>query len=295
MQELGGELHLCNDAQHTSAGVCFELRVPQRVPVQQIVLVEAGGCFGIPVNHVRDVLVHDDAIDAIPLAHCLGTRSDTHIAQAESMADSASRRILMLTSHGRDVAVSVDAVAGYREVVTQSVGAQLSSLGRYSGAAALADGRCALLLDPEAWLAPLPDALEAKPSTESVPQHVLVVDDSPTQRAWLQSFLEQQGLEVILARDGQEALDLLEHQTVDLILLDIDMPRIDGYGVLDRLRQQRVFDPGVSIPPVLMLTSRSSDRDREAAIELGAADMFAKPVSSDTLQAALNTWLPAWA
>ena len=297
MDELGGDLVLMACAE----GAGFELRVPQQAPVQQIVLVEAGGMFGIPVNCVREVLPVSDEPDesreldeprALELADVLGVAQDT--ASPVQLRDDSSRRCLVLVSQGRQVRVFVDAVVGYREVVVQPLGQQLASLGVYSGGAALADGRCALLLSPAAWQQPPAPEHQGKLAGELPGEHrvkhqqaaeqitqpvVLVADDSPTQRAWLREHLEQWGLQVIETRDGQEALDRLGETAVDMLLLDIDMPRVDGFGVLDALGQWEA-----DTPPIIMLSSRSSRRDREAALRLGATEFLAKPAAAQTLK-----------
>ncbi len=291
LTDLDGDLRLVD----TPVGACFELRVPQRVPVQQVVLVQAGSmCVGISVNHVRDVLPFDATVPAIELSACLG-------AEPASVDDHNQRRLLILASHGEEVCVSVDAVAGYQELVVQALGPQLARLGYYSGAAGLGDGRIAFLLAPSAWRtvadpgasasvgAPGTTAQEAIRQSNSVAAaRVLVIDDSPTQRAWLQEQLGAWNMDVTEAHDGQRGLDILKTAAFDLILLDIDMPRVDGYGVLEALRETPTL---ASNAPVLMLTSRTSTRDREAALALGASGMLAKPVSSADLQTALDAAL----
>lgn len=282
MTELGGDVRLLPVAE----GACFELRVPQPVPVQQIVLVEAGGMFGIPVNFVREIVPVDADTHALELAALLGMSNQSKPVTSREQDDS-TRRCIVLVSHDREVSVTVDAVAGYREVVVQPVGQQLGTLGCYAGAAALADGRCALLLSPSAWLEPPSTASSSAPVVAQARPVVLVADDSPTQRAWLQEQLERWGVRVVLARDGQEALDTLRGRAVDLVLLDIDMPRVDGFSVLDTLR-----GVDMPMPPILMVTSRSSARDRDAALRLGAAELLAKPVAADTLRKSLEVHIP---
>ncbi len=286
MDELGGDLALVP----VDVGACFELHVPQQIPVQQVVLVEAGGVFGIPVNSVREIVSVEQGCaepgsDALELTHLLGVATQDNISQLQ-IKDASLQRCLVLVSQEEEVRVLVDAVVGYREVVVQVLGQQLASLGMYSGATVLADGRSALLLSPTAWQQP-PLATESAAGDGKARQPVvLVADDSPTQRSWLREHLGQWGLQVIETRDGQEALDVLGALAIDLLLLDIDMPRIDGFGVLEALHQSEA-----AVPPVIMLSSRSSQRDREAAVGLGAREFLAKPASPDELQQSIQVVL----
>jgi DNA-binding response OmpR family regulator len=101
---------------------------------------------------------------------------------------------------------------------------------------------------------------------------VLVVDDEPMVREVLARYLEREGFEVTTADDGREALDRFEEVAPDLVLLDLMLPRIDGYEVFRRMRD-------VSPVPVIMLTARGEETDRLVGLELGADDYITKPFS----------------
>jgi DNA-binding response OmpR family regulator len=101
---------------------------------------------------------------------------------------------------------------------------------------------------------------------------VLVVDDEPMVREVLARYLEAEGFGVVTAGDGEEALDRFEESRPDLVLLDLMLPRIDGFEVLDRMRTlDRV--------PVIMLTARGEETDRVVGLDLGADDYVTKPFS----------------
>ena len=146
-----------------------------------------------------------------------------------------------------------------------------------AGASALADGAIVLVIHPFR----LPDvtALEVSVVPEVRKPTVLVVDDSLTVRRASQRFLERHGYTVALARDGVEALAFLQTASVALVLLDIEMPRMDGFELLGILRD----DARWRTLPVIMITSRMADRHRERALQLGATAYMGKPYSEQAL------------
>ena len=289
VERAGGRLHVGA----RDVGTRFELRVPQRVPVQQVLLLRAGVDVALPVNCVREVR-EAGAVPPVSLAALLGEPSP-----------GPSTHAVLLERGGRTRAVGVEAVEGYRELVVQPLGAQLGSLGRFTGGSALADGRAVLLLDPARVFddasrdpcgnEPAPhrvddraDGLDARGRPEA-----LVVDDSPTQRAWLSTLLGRAGFAVSIARDGVEALEFLARRRPQVMLADIDMPRLDGHGLLRALARRRAArrpaDGGEGgDPPVLVVTSRDSPADREAALENGAAAFLSKPCDERALRDALH-------
>jgi len=101
---------------------------------------------------------------------------------------------------------------------------------------------------------------------------VLVVDDEPMVREVLARYLEAEGFGVVTAGDGEEALDRFEESRPDLVLLDLMLPRIDGFEVLDRMRT-------LAQVPVIMLTARGEETDRVVGLDLGADDYVTKPFS----------------
>jgi chemosensory pili system protein ChpA (sensor histidine kinase/response regulator) len=101
----------------------------------------------------------------------------------------------------------------------------------------------------------------------------LVVDDSITVRRVTQRLLERNGMRVLTARDGMDAVTLLQDHVPDIILLDIEMPRMDGYEVAAHVRN----DPRLRDVPIIMITSRSGEKHRARAIEIGVDDYLSKP------------------
>ncbi|HBP68534.1 MAG TPA: hybrid sensor histidine kinase/response regulator, partial [Alcanivorax sp.] len=150
------------------------------------------------------------------------------------------------------VALVVDNLIGSREVVVKSVGPQLASVAGISGATILGDGAVVIILDihsliraAQAQQAALPQAQEALPAEPETPDYeherrvaplVMVVDDSVTVRKVTGRLLERSGFEVITAKDGIDAIATLEEHTPAAMLLDIEMPRMDGFEVATHVR-----------------------------------------------------------
>jgi two-component system chemotaxis sensor kinase CheA len=165
---------------------------------------------------------------------------------------------------------------GQRDVVVKGLGRLLARLDVLAGASVEPDGSILLVLDAPGLIdrARLalgsPDGAMASPEEETIPRagrrSVLVVDDALTVRELQRSILERAGFDVRVASDGVEALALLAESPADLVLTDLEMPRMDGFDLTEAIRAH----PTLANLPVLMLTSRSSDVDRQRGLEVGA-------------------------
>jgi chemosensory pili system protein ChpA (sensor histidine kinase/response regulator) len=184
-------------------------------------------------------------------------------------------------------------VLGNREVVVKNVGPQLARMPGIAGATVLGSGEIVLILDPVQLLepaaraagqaSPLPLLLPAAARTATV----MVVDDSLTVRKVTQRLLEREGYRVLLAKDGVDALEQMASICPDLMLVDIEMPRMDGF---DLTRHVRGNDATRSIP-IVMITSRSADKHRKLALELGVDAYFGKPFQEEALLEEMATLL----
>ena len=131
----------------------------------------------------------------------------------------------------------------------------------------------------------------SKPPNPSAPsqaehgKHVLVVDDSPSVRRVVSNMLKQRGWEVQMARDGVEALEMISHQTPAAVLLDIEMPRMDGYELISTVRAQEQY----RTLPLVVLTSRAAAKHQQRAIQLGANSYVVKPYQDEELINILNS------
>lgn len=276
-----------------NGGSVFSLRLPQKIRINQIVLVEhQTRCYAIPVNFIHTV--SDEQYD---LTQASILYNDTNydccsldaIITRDIASDTAAsaKRIILMAVHGRHIALLVDKVIGYREIIAQPLGAQVLRLKRYLGGAVLADGRSVLipdfnrLIDSEKSL-PLSNWSAA--NAGQLKRTALIVDDSITMRIAAEQMLIGFAIEPSIARDGAEAVELISESLPDVLLVDIDMPRMNGF---DFLRHLRVLHPEHKVP-VVMISTRDSDKDRYQAKKLGATDYLVKPYTESQMRNALT-------
>ncbi len=288
LQAMGGRIVVENFA---GPGCRFNITVPLALASLPVLLVSAGSRrFALPVAQVAQVVqpaagdIEDTSnvwsltwqgkqLPLRDLAQVLGTQVG---ARAE---DTTRLPVAILQQGDRLLALRLDSVIGQRELMVKHPGAQLAQVPGIAGATLLGDGSIVLILDP--FRLPATTQVVAEPLPER--PLVLVVDDSLTVRRASQRLLERHGYAVTLARDGIEALDRLGECTPMAVLLDIEMPRMDGFELLATLRA----DPRLSSLPVLMITSRIADRHRERAQQLGVLAYLGKPFDEGALLTAL--------
>jgi chemosensory pili system protein ChpA (sensor histidine kinase/response regulator) len=188
-------------------------------------------------------------------------------------------------------ALLTDSLEGSREIVVKTLGPHIASVPGVTGATILGDGRVIMILDagtlvraqrgPERAAEPLPRTTAGPTLT------ALVVDDSITMRRVTQRLLERRGAKVFTARDGLDAITVLQEHPVDIILLDVEMPRMDGYQLATHVRN----DARLKDLPIIMITSRSGEKHRAKAIEIGVNDYLSKPYQESQLVAAIEALL----
>jgi chemosensory pili system protein ChpA (sensor histidine kinase/response regulator) len=191
--------------------------------------------------------------------------------------------LLMVEAGDERAALRVSDLLGHREIVIKPVGPQISSIVGILGGTITGDGQVVPILDigplirrafAEDILPGRGDILEAEEAEEvKRTPLVMVVDDSITMRRVTARVLENRGLEVVTARDGLDAVEALFDRVPDLMLLDIEMPRMDGYELATHVRN----DPRLKDVPMMMITSRSGEKHRQRAREIGVNDYLAKP------------------
>jgi len=203
--------------------------------------------------------------------------------------------LLLVRSGGHRVALQVDGLLGNRQVVVKSVGRQLSSVRWITGGTILGDGSVALILDVSAlvrtvFMQPLAPAAEAEePISELIHEPpaalapaattVMVVDDSITVRKVTTRLLERNNMQVLTAKDGVDAVAMLQDHLPDIMLLDVEMPRMDGYELARHMRStERLKDV-----PIIMITSRTGEKHRKVAMELGVKRYLGKPYQEQEL------------
>ena len=276
-------------------GSRFTIRLPLTLALTQVILARAGGqTYALPANLLT--LVKEVRVDQLQAMHAAGfvdfsgelyplrTLADL-VGRPPQPVEGPFRTVLMLSGGEQRLAVRVDAMEGNFEAVVKNIGPQLARIAGISGATVLGDGRVALILNPFllAERAPLPAVEEVTENPEQAPL-VMVVDDSLTVRKFTSRFLEREGFRVLAAKDGVEALELLEKDRPVVMLLDIEMPRMDGFEVARAVRA----NPATEALPIIMITSRTADKHREHALELGVDAYMGKPYQEEALLAEIR-------
>jgi CheY-like chemotaxis protein len=257
-----------------SQGTQVALTLPAAIGKERLLIIDCGDVlYGLPSRNVLEVLHvasapsemvaggrvirHRDA--AIPL-RSFGAAMRVEAADEETL-------VLVLLQGSAKYAFTVPALLGDRELVRRPVDAVVAAAARIHASASLNDGRLVLLLtvaellrrsEETPWIAPVARR-EVRPRTR-----VLVVDDSPIIREVVTEILRGGGMDPTPVPDGPAALSFLETNAADVAVLDVDMPGMDGFELLQRirLRSERL--------PVIMLTTRASPDDRRRASSLGA-------------------------
>ena len=178
---------------------------------------------------------------------------------------------VILGSPDERVALRVDEILGDREVLVKELRPPLVRVRNVAGAGLLGSGDVALILRPADLLRSArqvgrPTVLSTSPGERPRPGTVLVVDDSITTRTMEKNLLEAAGYEVRLAVDGVEAWTALKTDKVDLVVSDVDMPRMDGFELTRRIREDRELTD----VPVVLVTALESREDKERGIDVGA-------------------------
>jgi chemosensory pili system protein ChpA (sensor histidine kinase/response regulator) len=192
-----------------------------------------------------------------------------------------SLQMPLLLSRSGDVraAICVDEVLGSREIVVKPVGPQVSSIPGIFGATIMGDGGVMVILDvvplvrrAVAHVEPEEVVVEVQQEVRRVPL-VMVVDDSITMRKVTGRVLERNNMEVMAAKDGIDAIEKMVERVPDLMLLDIEMPRMDGYELATHMRN----DPRLRDVAIIMITSRTGEKHRQRAFEIGVNRYLGKP------------------
>jgi chemosensory pili system protein ChpA (sensor histidine kinase/response regulator) len=298
VKKLGGALHI---ATKPGEGTEFTIRLPFTLAISHALIVRTGDeHYALPLTTVEGVVRLSKSEVAAhlgpdappfdyggqkyrfqPLAIFVG------LPPAPLPEGDVTIPVVLVRAGDHSTGLVADELVGSREIVVKSVGAQVSSIRGISGATILGDGRIVVILDIAALLrAEWRGRVQSGAPRERGDKRVfaLVVDDSITVRRVTQRLLERNGMRVVTARDGMDAVSILQDCVPDIILLDIEMPRMDGYEVAAHVRN----DPRLASVPIIMITSRTGEKHRARAIELGVDDYLGKPYQEAQLLEAIE-------
>ncbi len=298
VKKLGGGLFIDTVA---GKGSHFTIRLPFTLAISQALIVRvAEEAYALPLATVegvvrlpRNIVVRHLGKDA-PLFEYGGQKyrfqqlgSFVGLGATRLPEGEVSISVVLIRAGEHSTALVTDELIGSREIVVKSLGPQVSGIRGIAGATILGDGRIVIILDMGSLVR---SEWRARPTETVVLDQrdrrtfALVVDDSITVRRVTQRLLERNGMRVLTAKDGVDAVSLLQENLPDIILLDIEMPRMDGYEVAAHVRN----DPRLKDIPIVMITSRVSEKHRARAIELGVDDYLGKPYQESQLLDAIE-------
>ena len=304
VRQLGGTMSIDSVP---GQGVHFRIRLPFTVSVNRALMVQCGeDQYAIPLNTIEGIVrvlpndLEGHFRNDPPSYHYGGQRYELcylgellkTAPRPKLLGQSLPLPVLLVQCNDRHIAVQVDAMAGTREIVVKSLGPQFGAVQGVSGATILGDGRVVLILDLLAPIRAMQARVAQRPAhadIDSEPQKpllVLVVDDSVTVRKVTSRLLERHGMNVLTAKDGVDAMLLLEEHMPDLMLLDIEMPRMDGFEVATQVRH----DERLQHLPIIMITSRTGQKHRDRAMAIGVNDYLGKPYQESVLLESIAQW-----
>ncbi|MBT8136234.1 MAG: Hpt domain-containing protein [Gammaproteobacteria bacterium] len=301
VKQLGGSLDI---ASTPGQGATFTVRLPLTLAISQALLVRTheelyaipvptlAGVARLPVGELREYLeasepqleYGDHLYRFQHLGHLLGGHG-TDLDGAGS-----SVPLVLVRAGEHSTALIADEIVGSREIVVKPVGPQIAAVRGVAGATILGDGSIVVILDVNALVRsarPARVLQEPPPQPRDERPAVLVVDDSITVRRVTQRLLERNDMRVTTAKDGVDAVAAMQEFLPDLILLDIEMPRMDGYEVATHVRNS----PRLQGVPIVMVTSRVGDKHRNRAIEIGVNAYLGKPYQEAQLLEAIRPLL----
>jgi chemosensory pili system protein ChpA (sensor histidine kinase/response regulator) len=305
--DLGGRIEIVSQL---GQGTTFRLYLPLTLAVTQTLLLRAGNHnYAVPATMIEQVIELKEAgladLRARGEMEWKGNRYPfhylPHLLGDGDVQPEAQRQywVLLLRSGSQRVAVQVDELLGNQEVVVKDIGTQLARVVGIAGATVLGDGRVVLILNPVALAARAPmvtvrsaTTMAAEPVAVAPAARlptVMVVDDSLTVRKITSRLLTREGYQVVLAKDGVDALEQLLEMRPDVILSDIEMPRMDGFDLVRNIRA----DKDLRDIPVVMITSRTAEKHRSYALEIGASHYLGKPYDEDELLALIGRYVKA--
>ena len=289
-------------------GTTFIIHLPLTLSVLQAVVMRLGGnYYAVPTMMVEQVQrLKTEVLNAASAARAIEWQGVTypfhHLAtllelQQGDEAPPQYGSVLLLRSGSNRAAIQVDDIVGGQEIVIKNIGPQLARVPGVTGAAVLGSGETVLILNPVLLTARHFDAMEAAkvlqpaavaallPAEPERQCNVLVVDDSLTVRKITDRLLTREGYRVAVAKDGVEALEKLRDHMPDVMITDVEMPRMDGFDLVRNVRA----DEALKALPIIMITSRTAEKHRQHATEIGVDVFLGKPYEEGELLGHIST------
>jgi chemosensory pili system protein ChpA (sensor histidine kinase/response regulator) len=299
---LGGRIEVFSTA---GQGTKFVIHLPLTMAISQVMVAGVGErSFAVPAAGVEKVLQlkpeeltaayeartiqwADEAVPLYYLASLVDLPSQNPVAQPFSP-------VMIVRSGGRRIAVHADTVSKAQEVVVKNPGPQVARVDGVAGATVMGNGEVVLIINPARLADNVSDtqqdaAMQAGMAAQlsNVPALVMVVDDSVTVRKVTQRLLVREGFDVLLAKDGVDALRQLQDQRPAVMLVDVEMPRMDGFDLTRALRKESQY----ADIPIIMITSRTADKHKKFALSLGVNEFLGKPYIESNLIEVISTYL----
>ncbi len=295
IKALGGHISIDSEL---GKGTTFTIRVPTTVAVSDALMVKSGDQqFAISLAQIdRIVRIAPSTLEqyfnskddffkidntSYKLRYLSEFVSNQPLPRLSNIAHSLPV-LLIKGNNGQTIALLVDQLIGSRaQIVVKPIGQQFSSVGVVTGATILGDGQVCLILDGQNIVRQIQSTQRIKHLSDqrehsrynNARRLIMIVDDSVTVRKVTSRLLERQGFDVVMAKDGIDAMEQLENVKPDLMLLDIEMPRMDGFEVTNLVRHHEVHQN----LPIIMITSRTGEKHRERAFSLGVTHYMGKP------------------
>jgi chemosensory pili system protein ChpA (sensor histidine kinase/response regulator) len=298
---LGGRLDVTTTAGN---GVCFTIHLPLTLAVTRTLMVRAGSeVYAIPSTMISQVQqLKPSGTEAVYRTQQMEWQGKVYPLYylTRLLGDEAAEPVicpynafLLLHSGENRIALHVDELIGNQEVVVKNIGPQLARLPGIAGATVTGSGAVTLIINPMEF------AQHSQISSKSViaetavvPTHsvplVMIVDDSLTVRKITSRLLTRMGYQVVTAKDGVDAIEQLADLSPAVMLLDVEMPRMDGFELAKRLRQ----DSKTKELPIIMITSRTAEKHRNYALEMGVNEYLGKPFQEEELMGHLHRFAP---
>ena len=285
-------------------GTKFMMKMPLTLAITECLLIAAGNDnFAIPIDAVVETIrIHLDDIKTVETREAITVRgqilplvrvNDIFNLPTRGIVEKKYFSVVVVQAVEKKLAILVDELKGRQDIVSKALGEPLKNVKYISGATILGDGSVILILDVPSIINSFEGGtgirrqvsapLKAAPAAKKRKKTILLAEDAMSTAMLEKNILESSGFSVVIARDGQEALEKSSQEKFDLVITDILMPRMDGFELTERLRKDKIYKE----IPIIIVTTRESDADKRRGLDAGADAYILK--SEFTSEGLLNT------